>query len=148
MSMMFKEVPDYHDAEMVVKLYDLRREAVLRESRAAINNFWPTGADEVVALARPDHPLNSALRQVHGYWEMVYGLAHHGIVHAEYLVENSSEGIFSFARLEPHVDALRAAAPYLSYQHTEWVIRETEVGRASIERNRALVQRVLEARRA
>ena len=39
---MSKTTPDHHDAELVLKVYDLRREATTRQSRAAINGqFWP-----------------------------------------------------------------------------------------------------------
>jgi hypothetical protein len=39
---MSKTAPDHHDAELVLKVYDLRREPVMRESRDAINrDFWP-----------------------------------------------------------------------------------------------------------
>ena len=45
-----------------------------------------------------DHPLNVAFRQVTGYWEMVYGMARHGIVHADFLVENNGEGLIESFR--------------------------------------------------
>ena len=61
---MLKEAPDHHDAELILKLYDLRREAVMRESRNAINaKFWPRNAEEAVAVTVTEHPLNLAYRQ-------------------------------------------------------------------------------------
>src|SRR4051812_27817410 len=85
-----KEAPDHHDADLVLKIYDLRREAVMRESRTAINTkFWPRSADEAVAVTKNDHPLNLAYRQTTAYWEMVYSMARHGIVHPDFLVENN-----------------------------------------------------------
>lgn len=81
---MTKSTPDHHDAELVIKLYDLRREAVMRESRDAINaEYWPKDVDEAAAILARDHPLNRAYRQVSTYWEMVFGMAKHGIVHAD-----------------------------------------------------------------
>ena len=89
--------PDHHDAELMLKVYDLRREAVMRDSRNAINaKFWPQSFEDVQAVLKPDHPLNAAYRQTTSYWEMVYGMAHHGIVHVEYLLENSGEGLLLF----------------------------------------------------
>jgi len=45
--MMAKDHPDHHDAEIVMRLYDLRRENVMRESREAINTqFWPRSFEE------------------------------------------------------------------------------------------------------
>src|SRR5689334_3201825 len=87
-----KEAPDHHDADLVLKIYDLRREAVMRESRSAINaKYWPRSAEEAIAVTVSDHPLNTAFRQTAGYWEMVYGMARHGIVHPDFLVENNGE---------------------------------------------------------
>ena len=37
-----KATPDHHDAELLIQVYDLRRESVMRESRQAIlRDFWP-----------------------------------------------------------------------------------------------------------
>lgn len=46
---MSKDEPDHHDAEIVMRLYDLRREPVMRESREALNTgFWPGSYDRRV----------------------------------------------------------------------------------------------------
>ena len=106
-----KEAPDHHDADLVLKIYDLRREPVMRESRTAINTkFWPRNAEEAVAVTKNDHPLNLAYRQTTAYWEMVYSMARHGIVHSDFLVENNTEGLFLFARVEPYLERIRQAA--------------------------------------
>ena len=45
---MSKEQPDHHDAAVVLQIYDLRREAVMRESRDAINReFWLIGERQI-----------------------------------------------------------------------------------------------------
>lgn len=86
---MSKEAPDHHDAELLLKVYDLRREAVLRQSRQAIlRDFWPRSWGDVQAVLKADHPLNAAYRQTGTYWEMVYSFARHGIVHAGFWLEN------------------------------------------------------------
>lgn len=132
-----KDMPDHHDAELIIKLYDLRREASLREARSALNSrYWPASAEEAVEVTRPDHPLYTLFRQVAGYWEMVFGMAHHGIVHVDYLVENSGEGLLLFARVEPYLDAIRAATNPRYFLHAEWAAKSSEVGRAILETHR------------
>ena len=74
---MTKKKPDFHDADLILKLYDLRREKVMRESRNAIFGFVPKNYEEMVAVLAPDHPLNAAFRQVSSYYEMAYGFARH-----------------------------------------------------------------------
>ena len=62
--MPLKEYPDHHDAELVLKLYELRREDVMRASRTlVISTFLPTSLEDVIAVTKGDHPLNAAFRQ-------------------------------------------------------------------------------------
>ena len=66
----------------------------MREARARmIAEFWPRSLDDVLAVTKGDHPLNAAFRQVGSYWEMVYGMVRHGIVHADYFLESNGEGL-------------------------------------------------------
>jgi len=143
---MIKERPDHHDAELVLKLYDLRREAVMRESRDAINGeFWPKDADEAVAILAPDHPLNRAFRQVSTYWEMVYGMAKHGIVHGDYLLENTGEGMLLFAKIAPYLEQVRAASHDRAFQNAEWMSETGELADRVMARFRARIQKQLGA---
>ncbi len=141
------EKPDHHDAELVLRVYEQRREPVMRESRAAIiQRFWPRSYDDVLSVLKGDHPLNAAYRQVGTYWEMVYGMVKHRIVHPEYFMESNGEGLFLFARMESYVEALRRdQSPYV-YQNAEWVARETQRGRAQLEIFRARVRKTLESK--
>jgi hypothetical protein len=141
---MLKEHPDHLDADLLLKIYDLRREAVMRESRAAmVRDYWPRTVEEAVEVQRPDHPLNRAYRQTTGYWEMVYSMARHGVIHAEFLVENNGEGLFLFARVEPYLAAIRQASSPRAFRNAEWVARETEMGRILMEGFRARVAKHL-----
>src|ERR1700738_2718709 len=60
------------DAEIILRLYELRRETVMREARAwVVGEFWPATADEYFAVAmNPADPHNPFVRQVLTYWEM------------------------------------------------------------------------------
>lgn len=144
---MLKENPDHLDADLILKIYDLRRESVMRESRAAINrDYWPRNTEEAVDVLRNDHPLNRAYRQCTGYWEMVYGMARHGVIHGEFLVENNGEGMFFFARVEPYLESIRQVASPRAFRNTEWVARNTEAGRALLHDFKALVAKILAAK--
>ena len=126
-----KEYPDHHDAELVLKIYDLRREATMRESRRAIiTGFLPRTWEDVQAVMKPDHPLNAALRQVGSYWEMVYGMARHGIVHAEFLLDSNGEGLILLARMKPYLEQYRATGSPRAYVNAEWIATNTELGKA------------------
>lgn len=144
---MLKESPDHFDAELVLRIYDLRREEAMRESRNAINrDYWPRSADEAVEVLRHDHPLNRAYRQTTAYWEMVYGMARHGVIHADFLAENNTEGLLLFARVEPYLARIREASNPRAFRNAEWIATECEMGRQIMETHRAKVARTLSAK--
>ncbi len=144
---MMKERPDHHDAELALRVYELRREPVLRKSREELSKgFWPRSLDDVMALTKSDHPLNAAFRQVSTYWEMVYGIARHGIVHGEYFMETNGEGMFLFARVAPYLEGYRAQYSPTAFRHAEWVATQTAEGKRLFEVFTGRVKKVLESR--
>jgi hypothetical protein len=138
---MQKDFPDHHDADLILRAYELRREPVLRDARRLISfDFWPKSLDDLLGIAEWDHPQNEAFRQVSSYWELVYGMARHGIVQAEYMAEASGgEAMILLAKVEPFLAEFREkrAPNYLG--NTEWIATQTEFGRTLFAR---LKQRV------
>jgi hypothetical protein len=144
---MLKDAPDHHDADLLLKVYDLRRDSVLRESRTAINtNFWPRTLEEFLAVTKRDHPLNAALRQTSSYWEMVYGMVRHGIVHAEYFLESNGEGLYLFARVAPYLAEYRRVSDPRAFQNAEWVATHSDAGRSHMARFTARIAETLASR--
>lgn len=144
---MSKAGPDHHDAELVLRVYDLRREPVLRQAREALRTeFWPKNEKDALAITRGDHPLNGAYRQVGTYWEMVYGMVRHGVVHAGFFLETNGEGLFLYAKVEPYLEEMRRQTTPLVFRNTEWVAKECPEGRQLFEVLRARVKKLLEAR--
>lgn len=126
-----KQKPDHHDADLILKIYDLRREPVMRESRDAINaKFWPKNEAEALAILQPDHELNRAYRQTSTYWEMVYGLAKNEVVHTELLLESTGEGLLLFARLEPYLAKLREQTSPRALRNAEWIASSCDLAKA------------------
>jgi hypothetical protein len=144
---MSKETPDHHDAQLALQVYDLRREAVMRESRNKLAQFWPKSFDDLLPLTKPDHPLNAAWRQCATYWEMVYGMVRHGLVHPDYFLETNGEGFFLFAKIHPYLEQYRkeTGAPQ-ALGNTEWVATQTATGRRMFEGISARVQKILASR--
>lgn len=144
---MHKDLPDHHDAELILKVYDLRRETLMRESRRRITGeFQPRSYEDVLAVTQRDHPLNAAFRQVSSYWEMVYGLARHGVVHPDYLVENNGEGLILFAKIAPWLDRYRKDTSSRSFQNAEWVATQCELGKTVFASHRARIEKQLAAK--
>ncbi len=115
------------DAEIILRLYDLRRETVMRQARAGvIGEFWPASADEYFAMvsdvADPHSPF---IRQVITYWEMAAAMVLHGAVSAELFVDCNAEGFFLLAKFAPILEDLRQRNPMFMNKTSELVRRFT-----------------------
>lgn len=100
-----------HDAQLILKLYDLRREAEMRKARHWLTaEFWPQSADEFlkVANAFPSQE-NAWMRQVGGYWDMASSLVLHGALNEELFLQPgfSGEMFFIFAKIHPFLKEIR-----------------------------------------
>ncbi len=130
--------PDYQDAMLTLKLYELRREPIMRQSRDMIQSkFWPKSIDDLMSLTKPDNPMNAAYRQVSSYWEMVYGMARHGIANADYMVETNGEGLFLLAKVHPFLEQFRREYSPLAFLNAEWIATNCEAGQTRF----ALIQK-------
>ena len=111
------------DAELILKLYDLRREAVMREARSSIfAKFHPRAYEDVTAVQKFDHPLNTAYRMVSSYWEMAAGFVKHGALSADLFAENCGEGLFLYAKMLPHLERFRKEYAPTAYVNLEWLV--------------------------
>ena len=101
------------DAEIILKLYELRTETVMRQARAwVMGEFWPKTAEEFFAVADNfSDPNNAWFRQVTSYWEMAAALVLHGAVSAELFFDCNGEGLFLLAKFAPILDAIRERNP-------------------------------------
>ncbi len=118
------------DADIILKLYELRTEAVMREARAwVIGQFWPKTVDDVFAvMMNPTHPHNPHLRQVLSYWEMAAALVLHGAVSAELFVDANGEGFFLMAKFAHLLDGIREKNPQFLTKTAELVNRFNTAG--------------------
>jgi hypothetical protein len=112
------------DAEIILKLYELRTETVMREARAWVGQFWPRTADEFFAVVEnPADPHSAWLRQVVSYWEMAAALVLHGTVSAELFVDCNAEGFFLLAKFSRLLDAIREKNPVFLTKTSELISR-------------------------
>jgi len=119
-----KTPPTYDDANLIVKLYDLRREPRLREARkwfGAAPQFqsreeWlklcPTGSDE-----------NASFRMVVTYWDMAASFVATGVLNAELFYRaNNAELLFVYEKIRLIIPELRAASRNpIQYRHIDEV---------------------------
>lgn len=142
---MTKETPDHHDAELLLKLYELRREPVMRQSRDAMMRFLPRSWDELQAVTAMTHPNNAAWRQVSSYWELAYSFARHGVINADFLIENSGEGLFLFAKVHPYLALFREQTAPTAFRNAEWIATQSQTGRERFALIQSRVAKMMEA---
>lgn len=124
------------DAELILKLYDLRREAELRKARAWFAGWWPQTAEVVIEMiSRPSNPAENAwFRQVSGYWEMAASLVLRGALNDELFTDSGGEMWFTLAKVYPFLKEIRekAQVPYF-FQRVEKVATGSKEGRERLE---------------
>lgn len=113
------------DAEIILKLYELRTETVMRQARAWMTGeFWPNTAEDYFAVANnPADPHNAFLRQVLSYWEMAAAMVLHGAVSAELFVDSNAEGFFILAKFSHILDEIREQQPMFFRKTSELMER-------------------------
>ena len=87
-----KEHPDNFDAELLLRLYDLRREAKLRQGREwFIREFQAKSFDDYLAQAPPGSEKSALFRMTITYWDMAASLVNHGLIKEDLFFENTAE---------------------------------------------------------
>jgi len=101
-------------AELILRLYEIRREDELRRARdwfAA--QFFPSTVEEV--LQAWTGPESARYRMVTTYWEMAAALVNHGAIPEAMFHDANTEHVAVWVKLRPHLERLRQVAKYPSY---------------------------------
>jgi hypothetical protein len=110
------------DADLILKLYDLRREATMREARNWMFTFNPTTVQEYMDAMMGEH--SGHLRMVISYWDMAAALVNNGAIDEQMFNDANGEHLFVFAKIEPVLEDVRKAfdAPD-ALKHFETLVR-------------------------
>lgn len=129
----------YQDAELVLKLYDLRREAVMRQARDFVAQFSPSSFEELMSVVGAfGTKENAYVRQVLGYWEMVASLIVHGTLNAALAQDTLGEMNFVYAKVQPFIKQMREKMVSPEFmQNMEKVVEGTPEGRERLKRMQA-----------
>jgi hypothetical protein len=107
----------YDDVNLILKLYELRREDKMREARVWFySSFFPKSLAEYQELCPPGSQTSAYARMVVSYWEMVASFVTSGVLNAELLFQSAQEMLTVWERVRPMVAEFRAvtksAMPY------------------------------------
>ena len=122
------------DAELIMQLYDLRREPEMRKARNWwLTEYFPNNADDFMKIAGTlGSQENNWLRQVGGYWGMAASFVESGALNRELFLQPSVSGemFFMFAKVHPFIGEIRERLndPEV-FLNVEKVIKSTPWGR-------------------
>jgi len=139
--------PTTADAELILKLYEARRETELRKARQWwVGSFWPNTVDDVLQVTRSTGQENAWYRMVLGYWNMAASFVLHGALNEDLFMEPafSGEMYFIYAKLKPILKDIREKMQNPMFlANVEKLVTRSKTGRERL----AMIQKNVEARR-
>jgi len=96
----------HEDADLILKLYDLRRETVMRDARNWWFGFNPTSVQEVMSVMVGEH--SGHMRMVLSYWDMACAMVLSGAIDEDLFNTTNGEHLVVYMKIEPVLQELRA----------------------------------------
>lgn len=124
-------------ANLILRLYELRREETMRQARNFMFTFHPTSAQEYMAGVMG--PNGAYIRMTTSYWEMACSFVVSGAIDATIFDHTNGEHIITFAKIEPFLADLRGMMGPTIFRNLEAVCLSPLVG---IEKVRATGERM------
>lgn len=98
----------YEDANLILKLYELRRDDALRKARAwFVGQFKVTSAEEMVQKYPFGSQENTNIRMVIGYWDMACSFITAGVLNQDLFFESAGEMLVVWEKVRPLLSAFR-----------------------------------------
>jgi hypothetical protein len=123
--------PTSDDAQLILQLYDFRRETEMRKARTWWATFSPRSADDVIQVMNNSSSQENAwFRQVSGYWDMASVLVLSGALNEDLFTDINGEMWFIYAKVSPFIEELRKKSqrPQL-FARIEKLAKKSKVGR-------------------
>ena len=95
----------HEDADLILKLYDLRRETVMREARNWLFTFNPTSIQDVMEAMMGEH--SGHFRMVISYWDMACAMVTNGAIDEDLFNQTNGEHVFVYMKVQPVLEDIR-----------------------------------------
>lgn len=110
---MVSGVPTHEQAQLQLQLYDLRREARLRQARDwFFTRYFPQTLEESNRQTTPGSEESAFVSMVISYWEQACALLNYGLLHEDLFFETSGEFYGVWLRMKPLLAAMREQYAY------------------------------------
>ncbi len=134
-------------AELILKLYELRREEVMREARNWFFAFNPESFEDIQRAIMGEQ--SAYLRMVTTYWDMACSFVNHGAIDAEMFNDANAEQVFVFAKFQPFLEQIRANSSNPdAFRHLEQAVTAMPRAEERLARARAMSKAIAQARAA
>lgn len=108
--------PTHQQGQLHLQVYDLRREARLRQARDwFFKNYFLDTFEDAARLAAPGTENGAFVMMVLSYWEQACALLNHGLLHEELFFETSGEFFAVWERVKAIVPQCREKFVYNGY---------------------------------
>ena len=133
-------------AELILKLYELRREATMREARNWVISFFPESAEEIMQTMI-DAKHSAYFRMVTSYWDMAASFVNHGALDEEMFNDAHGEHIMVFSKIEPFLEEVRGIVNSPNYlKNLETLIMRQPNAKEMLATRREAMKRWMQAR--
>ncbi len=96
--------PTYEQAELQLKIFDLRREARLRQARDWFaRSYFADTLDEALRIAPMGSEEGAFFMMVISYWDQACAYLNHGLLHEDLFFETNGELFFIWERVKPTI---------------------------------------------
>ena len=135
----------YDDVNLILKLYELRREDRLREGRKWIGGLKVKTFAELRSECPPGSDQDASFRMVTSYWDMAASFVTSGVLNQELFMQNGGELLFVWTKIQDIIPELRKtfnSPKYLSNMETMAKAMIDRMNRADPKSYEAFVARV------
>lgn len=97
--------PTHEQADLQLKLFELRREARLRQARDWFQkNYFANSFEEGMRIAPMGSEAGTSWMMVVSYWDRVCAYFNHGLLHEDLFFETDGEFFFVWERVKPSIE--------------------------------------------
>lgn len=132
-------------AELILRLYETRREPVMREARNWVISFFPESTEDVMKVMI-DAETSAKYRMVTTYWDMAASFVNHGAIDEEMFTEITGEHIVVFCKIQPFLEELRATLGPNYLKNLEKLIMKQPEAEEMLATRRETMKRWMQAR--
>jgi hypothetical protein len=133
-------------AELIMRLYDLRREPTMREARSWFVSFFPDSIDDIMRVL-VDPKTSGNFRMVATYWDMAASFVSRGAIDEDMFFDSNSECWVVFSKVQPFIEELRTSMADPGYlKNLESLIMKRPNALETLATRREMMKRWIAAR--